>query len=312
MAFFSKHCVAMNLRQLHYFRTVVEQGSLASAAEILHIAQPPLSVAIKQLEGEWGVSLFERAGRGLVITDTGRALYDRVCELLNHAEQIDEEMMALGRGTKGRVRVGFVAAGLDAVAQTVAELNAELPLVTFSLHQGEPRLLEDMVEHRALDFAVTQMPVSNPAFAVKQLSALQFFALVPRESEHFRADEDLTFDKLGKLPLIVLRRSSGHGIYERVLDELRKASAEANVVADCSDVHALTALVQQGLGIGVLPLSSSAAISSRIRALPIKTDAPAERLALIHAMGRRFLPVIQRAIAVCTANAPRAQDGGTV
>ncbi|WP_415767958.1 LysR family transcriptional regulator [Paraburkholderia sp. J69-1] len=298
----------MNLRQLQYFRTVVEQGSLASAAEILHIAQPPLSVAIKQLEGEWGVSLFERAGRGLVITDTGRALYDRVCELLNHAEQIDEEMMALGRGTKGRVRVGFVAAGLEAVAQTVAELHAELPLVTFSLHQGEPRLLEDMVEHRALDFAVTQMPVSNPALAVKELSALEFFALVRSGSEHFPADEDLTFDKLSGLPLIVLRRSSGHGIYERVLEELRKASAAANVVADCSDVHALSALVRQGVGIGVLPFSKPTAIADEIKALPIKTNAPAERLALIHALGRRFLPVVQRAISACTAHAARMHD----
>jgi hypothetical protein len=67
----------INLRQLTYFRAVVEHGSLAAAAEVLRVAQPNLSVAIKQLESEWGVSLFERAGRGLIVTDTGRALYER-------------------------------------------------------------------------------------------------------------------------------------------------------------------------------------------------------------------------------------------
>jgi hypothetical protein len=51
----------INLRQLAYFRAVVEHGSLAAAAEVLRVAQPNLSVAIKQLESEWGVSLFERA-----------------------------------------------------------------------------------------------------------------------------------------------------------------------------------------------------------------------------------------------------------
>ena len=61
----------MNLRQLTYFRAVVEHRSLAAAADVLHVAQPNLSVAIKQLEEEWGVSLFERAGRGLTVTDTG-------------------------------------------------------------------------------------------------------------------------------------------------------------------------------------------------------------------------------------------------
>jgi LysR family transcriptional regulator, salicylic acid-responsive activator of bsdBCD len=66
----------MNLRQLTYFRAVVEHGSLVAASEVLHVAQPPLSVAIKQLEAQWNVRLFDRVGRGLVLTDMGRAAYD--------------------------------------------------------------------------------------------------------------------------------------------------------------------------------------------------------------------------------------------
>jgi DNA-binding transcriptional LysR family regulator len=114
----------MNLRQLQYFKTVVEQGSLGAASEVLHIAQPPLSVAIKQLEGRWGVSLFERTGRGLLVTDTGLALYERVCELLNNANEIDEEMTALGRGAIGSVRIGFVTAGIEPVARIDAARGA--------------------------------------------------------------------------------------------------------------------------------------------------------------------------------------------
>lgn len=289
----------MNLRQLHYFRTVVEQGSLGAASEVLHIAQPPLSVAIKQLEGEWGVSLFERTGRGLLVTDTGQALYESVCELLNHANQIDEDMSALGRGAKGRVRIGFVAAGMDAVARTVSMLHAELPLVTFSLHQGEPRLLEELIERRALDFALTQMPVANPALAVRPLSELHFRALARDDDPRLSGEGELTFAHLSGLPLLVLRRSSGPGMYERVLDEFRAAGAKANVVADSSDVAAVAALVQRGMGIGILPLSNTAGVPGGLKVHPIATATPAESLALIHAMGRRFLPVVQRAISTC-------------
>ena len=304
----------MNLRQLHYFRTVVEQGSLGAASEVLHIAQPPLSVAIKQLEGEWNVSLFERTGRGLVVTDTGLALYERACELLNHASQIDEEMGALGRGAQGRVRIGFVAAGMDVIARTVVALRAELPLVTFSLHQGEPRLLEEMIERRALDFALTQLPVANPALAVKPLMDLHFVALVRRDDARFSRDGvpgedgDVTFAQLASMPLVVLRRSSGTGIYERVLGEFRAAGAEANIVADSSDVPAIIALVQQGVGIGIVPVASLDSLRDALEARRIVVQGAAESVALIHGMGRRFLPVVRHAIATCMALGAKGGD----
>ena len=72
----------MNLRQLAYFQAVIEHGSLAAASEALGVAQPNLSVAIRQLETEWDVTLFDRRGRGLSVTDTGRLLFDRASQLL--------------------------------------------------------------------------------------------------------------------------------------------------------------------------------------------------------------------------------------
>src|SRR5271168_2685176 len=97
----------MNLRQLTYFRAVVEHGSLVAASEVLHVAQPPLSVAIKQLEAKWSVRLFDRVGRGLVLTEMGRAAYDRACQLLGAASAVDQEMAAMGQGFAAHIRVGF-------------------------------------------------------------------------------------------------------------------------------------------------------------------------------------------------------------
>ena len=76
---------------------------------MLRIAQPNLSTAIKQLEAEWSVSLFERAGRGLAVTDTGRALYERAGELLGGASALDQEMRAIGRGFTAQLRVVLYA-----------------------------------------------------------------------------------------------------------------------------------------------------------------------------------------------------------
>ncbi|CAE6806171.1 LysR family transcriptional regulator [Paraburkholderia domus] len=291
----------MNLRQLLYFKTVVEQGSLAAASEVLHIAQPPLSVSIKQLEALWGVSLFERTGRGLLVTDTGLALYERACQLLNNASEIEDAMTSLGRGFSGRVRIGFVTAGIEPVARTVATLRAELPSVTFSLHQGEPRLLEDMIERRAIDFALTHLPVANSALAVRTLTQLEFAALYRRDDHEFVEDADLSFASLSGKPLVVLRRSSGPGFYERILQEFRTIGADSNIVADSSDVPAIVALVQHGVGVGVLPVWSFESFPGSLTARKIVSQSGSESFALVHGMGRRFLPAVQRAISVCTS-----------
>lgn len=115
----------MNLRQLTFFRAVVEHRSLAAAADVLNVAQPNISVALKQLEAEWDVSLFERAGRGLVVTDTGRALYERAAELLGSAFALEQEMRAIGRGFTARLCVGFTQISVEVVAEMVAQLRQE-------------------------------------------------------------------------------------------------------------------------------------------------------------------------------------------
>ncbi|MDQ3850352.1 MAG: LysR family transcriptional regulator, partial [Actinomycetota bacterium] len=64
----------MTIQQLQYFAAAVEHGSFSAAADELHLAQPSLSEQVRRLEGELGVRLFERVGRGLVVTEAGRTL----------------------------------------------------------------------------------------------------------------------------------------------------------------------------------------------------------------------------------------------
>jgi LysR family transcriptional regulator, salicylic acid-responsive activator of bsdBCD len=160
----------VNLRQLTYFRAVVEHRSLAAAADVLSVAQPNLSVAIKQLEEKWGVSLFERSGRGLVVTHTGRALYERAAELISGASTLGREMRAIGQGFTATLRVGFTQMSIEAIATMVATMREDGSAVSFSQQQGEPQFLETMVETRQLDFALTHVPVANPALAVETLT----------------------------------------------------------------------------------------------------------------------------------------------
>ena len=89
----------MKLTQLRYFVTVCEFGTLAEAARILHITQPSISAALKELEEEFGVRLFARQGRTLRLTEAGQTLYAQASDLLKHAENVEQRMLGTGHHT---------------------------------------------------------------------------------------------------------------------------------------------------------------------------------------------------------------------
>ncbi len=79
----------MKLTQLHYFVTVCRYGSIARAVDVLHISQPSISAVIRELEYEFGVNLFIREGKTLVLTHEGQILFEQAEDLLKHAEKIE-------------------------------------------------------------------------------------------------------------------------------------------------------------------------------------------------------------------------------
>jgi DNA-binding transcriptional LysR family regulator len=289
----------MNLRQLTYFRAVVEHRSLAAASDVLGVAQPNLSVAIKQLEERWGVSLFERSGRGLAVTDTGRALYERAAELLGGASTLDQEMRAIGRGFTARLRVGFTQMSVEAIASMVAHMREDGSAVSFSLQQGEPQFLETMVEARQLDFALTHMPVANPALAVEALAPLTMVLLCRDGDDRWQSAKEITPDMLANIPLILLRRRSGAGVYERIVEAFSAAGIALSVVADCNDASAIYPLIERNVGLGLLPVHIPHVPRPGFSIYTVALASVPGRLALIYPRGRRVLPALQRAMDLC-------------
>jgi len=289
----------MNLRQLAYFRAVVEHQSLAAAADVLGVAQPNLSVAIKQLEERWGVALFERSGRGLAVTDTGKALYERAADLLGGASTLDLEMRAIGRGFTARLRVGFTQMSVEAVATMVANMREEGNAVSFSLQQGEPQSLETTVELRQLDFALTHMPVANPALGVEVLASMTMVLLCRDDDDRWPRNGGITPNMLADVPLILLRRRSGVGIYERIVEAFSAAGVACSIVADCTDVTAIYPLVERNVGLGLLPVHALHASRPGFSMHRVALLPGPERLALIYPRGRRLLPAVQRAMDLC-------------
>lgn len=134
----------MELLQLRYFLAVAESEHMTNTAKLLHIAQPALTQSIHRLEQELGVSLFERAGRGIRLSPAGAYVRDRVKPAMETLEKVARDVQLFQQGEQGVVRVGVHAASgvaIDGIA-AYSELN---PHVSFEITQDERERHRDVI-----------------------------------------------------------------------------------------------------------------------------------------------------------------------
>lgn len=134
----------MELLQLRYFLAVAENEHITNTAKQLHIAQPALTQSIHRLEQELGVSLFERAGRGIRLSPAGAYVRDRVKPAMETLENVARDVQLFQQGEQGVVRVGVHAASgvaIDGIA-AYSELN---PHVSFEITQDERERHRDVI-----------------------------------------------------------------------------------------------------------------------------------------------------------------------
>lgn len=131
----------MELRQLRYFVAVAQTRNFTRAAEQLHIAQPPLSRQIRQLEDELGVQLLLRNSRPLRLTDAGRVFREQAMQILARVEQMKTATQRTGRNERSVLAIGFVA----------STLYSGMPLLVRRLRQQRPELDIQLLEMMSMD-----------------------------------------------------------------------------------------------------------------------------------------------------------------
>jgi DNA-binding transcriptional LysR family regulator len=171
----------VEVRQLRYFVTVARTRHFGRAAEQLHIAQSPLSQAIRQLESHLGTPLFERTTRRVDLTAAGEALLPEAVRILESVGAAREQVSRVAAGDLGRLRIGATAlATYRHVPELVRRLGAELPNLTlrFRSEMLTPALEAALVEHR-IDLAVLRPPVGDGSLATRLLARERLVLAVP-------------------------------------------------------------------------------------------------------------------------------------
>jgi DNA-binding transcriptional LysR family regulator len=171
----------MELRHLRYFAAVAETGNLSRAAEKLFIAQPPLSVQIRQLEEELGQALFTRHPKGVRLTAAGQALLPEARYLVDRAARVVEVVRQAGKGPSGNLSVGFVPSASSTVLPVLVRQLRRL-------HAGVNLELREMISSEQIDALVAghidagiaRTPTRHPRLAVASRMPDAFCLAVPR------------------------------------------------------------------------------------------------------------------------------------
>jgi DNA-binding transcriptional LysR family regulator len=211
------------LRLIRYFVVVAELGNITRAAQRLHISQPSLSAAVKQLEAQLGTPLLARHGRRVTITEAGETLLQRGRELLEQADAVAHEVRERGSATAGRLRLGLSPTARYGVApRLLAACADQAPAVmAYTSEDTTGALLRDVADGR-LDLAVTFCTPAPPAGV--ELSLLSDEpAVVHLPADHALADRsELSVEDLAEETVLVAASNDSAGFTERVLDAFRE------------------------------------------------------------------------------------------
>ena len=247
----------MDIRQLHYFCTIVQEGQITRAAKKLHMAQPPLSQQLKQLEQELGVTLLERNGRSLELTEAGKLLYQRAQHLLTQLEETKQEVKETGEGLRGVLAIGSVKTCFSHLPDKIRQFRERYPNVSFQLREGDTFYISELLRSREVELAIVRLPLNTQDFSTIPLPKEPYVAVVPKQWENqLSSAKAISMKELKNFPLLLLHRINGIGQFEMVINECKRHGFYPKIACDCPDAAMLLALVDAGVGVTLVPKST--------------------------------------------------------
>lgn len=255
----------MDITQLRTIICVADTGSLSRAADSLCTAQPALSRHVRMLEEELGVRLFDRHGRGMLITEQGRLVLEHARRIVTELDGIVAGLSDETQSMRGHIAIGMTPTVAEVLADPlVSAIRKAHPLSTCKVVSAFSYYLLDWVHRGEIDLAVLYDPHSIKSLKTEFLVEEELFAVAPANSD-LDPDKALDIRMLSQVSMIL--PSNKHSL-RNIVD---RAAVEAGVLLNCrieADSYSmLRNLVIGGNGWTVLP---RAAIAPEIEAGKLK------------------------------------------
>jgi len=275
----------MTLTELRYIVAVARERHFGRAAEACFVSQPTLSVAVKKLEEELGVALFERGPGEVSVTPPGQRIVEQAQRVLEEASRI-KEIAAAGRDPlAGALRLGAIyTIGPYLLPKLIPILRKNAPSMQLLIQENFTHRLGEALKNGEVDAILIALPFDEPGVVTQALYDEPFMVAVPK-GHPWEGRKRVTSEELTNESLLLL--GEGHCFRDQVLElchtvRSRERSGLARTVEGGS-LETIRQMVAGGVGVTVLPatsVSGSATPGDLIRVLPFAKPVPMRRVGL--------------------------------
>ena len=247
------------LIQLESFIAVAEELHFGAAAERLNMTQPPLSRQIQLLEKELHAQLFDRTSRRVELTAAGRTLLPSARQILDLSIKTQLDVQRVATGDAGAVTIGYTAiAGQSALPRLIRRSANEQPGVSLLLRELVSTDQMDGLVKGTVDIGLLRPIVARPGIKYRPVMQDRLVIALPAESPLLEEGESLPLQALSGEPLMMYSTSEARYFHDLVLRLFASAGAEPRITQYASQVPALLAFVEAGLGVTLVPASTRA------------------------------------------------------
>ena len=242
----------MTLMQMQYYIVVCKYKSFTKAAEELHISQPGISSAMKELEKECGVALFERCNNSLFITDEGLMFLEEAKKLMNQYEQMEKVVKTLSQG-RDYVRIGLATMGGNNVYPRLRRLFKEAhPEIEVNAVEDTVDALQRMLDHDEIDLMLCASRTLAADDQYGHLVLMESRLLFCVRSDHPLAKEkEVTFEQIGREPLVML--TDNYMQTRRLKKRFEEQGIQLNSIHYTNQAYTVMRFIREGAAAGFLP-----------------------------------------------------------
>jgi len=284
----------MTLNELKYLVAVADLRHFHRAAARCHISQPSLSAAVKQVEVELGVRIFERSKAGVIVTEVGVEIIAQARRALEAAERVRSCAAAGKHPLEGVLRLGVIhTIAPYLLPGLVGALRRVAPAMPLDVEESTTASLDRMLRGGELDAVILALPYAAPGVEVRPLYDEDLIVAVPT-GHPLSKRRSVGVEELDAADLLML--PAGHCLRDQVLGACIESSRQPPAGRQGNSLETLRSMVASGLGVTVLPATALVEryASPLVKAVPFAAPRPQRRVAIAWRAGFQRTAAIER------------------
>lgn len=276
----------MELYQLAYFVEIARQQNFTRAAARLNMAQPALSLQMRNLERELGAELFIRGRRQTNLTAAGKAFLPKAEALLAQAEAAKLVVSDVVQLRTGRLVIATIpSVSASWLPRVIQSFKKQHPGIELQLIEDSSERVGETVESGRADLGFLQMPAGKSTFETRALITEAFVLLVP--SSHSLAKlAELRVRQLANEPFVFYKGRAR----DTALEACRKAGFEPQIACETGELETIRALVAAGLGVAIIPQLAAQPLPRTLKVVKLKEPKIQREIAAVWSKGAPLSP----------------------